>query len=175
MLLHSLEVSGCKCKEALVLGGERNAQQTPACSHMRPREVSLSLRERKKFTLAPFFRSISVIAFPIPTAAPVTTAVLELRSIVSLWVPGVTWTGCPHKTVTNQQTEVGDYSAVAPPIRTTCRADWNVENVEKCNVFSSLCGWVPLMSVHTAKVQCIIHPVNGSPGMHLHVCLEQLD
>lgn len=32
-------------------------------------------------TLAPFFRRISVMAFPIPIAAPVTTAILPLRAI----------------------------------------------------------------------------------------------
>lgn len=35
----------------------------------------------KSFTLAPFCRSISAIAFPIPTAAPVTAAILPFNAI----------------------------------------------------------------------------------------------
>lgn len=35
----------------------------------------------KNFTLAPFCRSISTIAFPIPIAAPVTTAILPFKAI----------------------------------------------------------------------------------------------
>lgn len=41
----------------------------------------LLVTRRKYFTFAPFFRSISVIAFPIPIATPVTIAILLYRAI----------------------------------------------------------------------------------------------
>lgn len=43
--------------------------------------VNKNLFLKKTFTLAPFCRSISVIAFPIPIAAPVTAAILPFNAI----------------------------------------------------------------------------------------------